>query len=298
MTRAGIALVSPARTGEPELKLLPFMQERGKSIYPREDDLKLLGLVPAYHGVENAHPDHRRAKDRMLNHQDALMQLKAVGIDHIVFRHIERCSMLPMVRSLLAAIALAEDADYIFWVDDDIWWRVEDVCEAVRSDLPIVGFPCFHKPEPDGRREFKLNYDILDGDPVVDPDKDWRHVLMIGTGAMVVKAEVFRAQQRVTKKFRKDEFVALCPPGMPVVEHLYEYFDCGVREMKGDAFYCGEDVAWCLDVAKLGYPTFMYCRSVTAHMLRGSEYGSLCDYLKIREDVRAGVANELVLATG
>lgn len=257
--------------------------------------MKLVGLVPAFQGVEGCHPAHKQAKDAMLNNPAAIMQLKAVGIDTVVFRHIERCSMLPMARSLLVAIALAEGADYVLWVDDDIWWRVEDVCEAVRSKLAIVGFPCFHKPEPDGTRQFKLNYDILDNDPIVEPDLDFRHVLMIGTGAMVVKAEVFRAQQRVAKKFRKDEFVAMCPPHLPVADNLYEYFRCGVTRMKGDDYYCGEDVSWCLDADKVGYPTFMYCRSVTAHMLRGTENGSLCDYLQIREDVRQGLVDKLSL---
>lgn len=262
--------------------------------------MKLVGLVPAFHGVEGAHPDHKLAKERMLSHPDALAQLKAVGIETVLFRHIERCSMLPMARSLLVAIALAEDADYVLWVDDDIWWRVEDVCAAVASKLPIVGFPCFHKPEPDGSRPFRLNYDIFDGEAVVETDKDWRHVLMIGTGLMLVKTEVFRAQQRVAQKFIKPDFEAICPADIQphVTRNMYEYFSGGVRPMKGDNYYCGEDVIWCMDADKVGYPVMMYCRGVTAHMLRGSTLGSLCDYARIREDVRVGLAGELLTALG
>jgi len=246
--------------------------------------MRLIGLVPALRGIDGCHPEYHNAKMRLFNSMD---QLNAVGVTEMKFRHVEYCSMLGLARNLLVAVALSEDADITFWVDDDVWFRVEDLCAAIASRLPIVGFPCFHKPENDGQVHFRLNYDIFDNEPIVEVDKDWRHVKMVGTGAMMVRSEVYRAMQRRAPSFTKPDFEAQMQP-LVLGPHLYDYFPIGVREHKDKRYYCGEDVGFCYEAGAAGYPVHLYCAGVTAHM-RG-QFGAICDYRAIREQVRTGAA--------
>jgi hypothetical protein len=218
-----------------------------------------------------------------------LQVLNSVGITSIVWRYLEWCSMLPLARNMLVAVALAEKADITFWIDDDIWTRVEDLATLINSRLPIVGMPCLHKPDEKGEVHFRLNYDIFDGDPVVDVEKDWRSVRMVGTGALLVRSEVYLAMQKRQQHFIKPDFTKQLPT-LDVEPHLYDYFITGPRHMKGKVYYCGEDVGFCHDAAAVGYPTFMYCSGLTAHFARNG-FGAMCDYRLIREQVLTGKAN-------
>jgi hypothetical protein len=249
--------------------------------------MRLVGLIPALHGVEGCHPAHKDAKQRLLQMGEALA---SVGITQVRFRHVEHCSMLPLARDLLVSLALAEEADYTLWVDDDIWFRVEDIVAGIASTLPIVAYPCFHKPEPDGTMHFRLNYDIFEGEPIIDADKEWRQVRMCGTGLMLVKTEVYRAMQKRTVQFTSPDFEArmLNQYGLTVGPHLFDYFVSGPRDMRGKVYFCGEDVGFCAEASAAGYPVFMYCSGITAHM-RG-QFGATCDYRAIREQVRQGTA--------
>lgn len=248
--------------------------------------MKLMVLCPAGRGRDGCVEHHKSAIESMRTvGRSALM---SVGISHVELRYLEFCSMLPLARNLLAAIALAESADITFWVDDDIWFRTEDLVTAIASQLPIVGLPCLHKPDQNGEMHFNLNYDIFDNEMTVDPDKDWRPVRMIGTGMMIVRTEVYRAMQRRAVKFKKPDFTKQMP-NINVEPELYDYFKAGPREMKGSTYYCGEDVGFCHDAAAVGYPTFMYCSGVTGHFSRAG-FGAMCDYWAIREAVRAGSA--------
>ncbi len=248
--------------------------------------MRLVGLIPALHGVEGCHPQHKAAKQRFLSPQ-AQQMLFDVGITEVKFRHVEHCSMLPLARNLLVSVALAEDADYTLWVDDDIWFRIEDIVAGIASTLPIVAYPCFHKPDPDGTAHFRLNYDIFDNEPIIDIEKDWRQVRMCGTGLMLVKAEVYHAMKKRTVQFTKPDFESQLQP-LNLAPHLYDYFPGGPRELRGKVYYCGEDVGFCAEASASGYPVFMYCNGITAHM-RG-QYGATCDYKFIREQVRLGKA--------
>jgi hypothetical protein len=251
---------------------------------------RLMTLTPSFKGYQHAHSKHREAAHAM-HHAEIKGRMAAAGISHYAHRYMNGCSMLPLARSLLAATALAFEADYIFWADDDIFWRAEDVISAVQSGLPIVGFPCFHKPEDDGQVHFRLNYDPLDGDEYVEKEKDWRQVLMVGTGAMLVKAEVFHALKRTRPHFQNPEY-AKAFPNINAGPHLHDYFPTGVRDLHGIPVFCGEDVSFCLEADKVGYPVMLHGNSVTIHC-RG-DLGAICDYAAIRRDVRLVDSNTLV----
>lgn len=249
--------------------------------------MKLMLAVPAIRGEKLANPEHIRAKDEMVS-EVGLERLWNVGVTEVHVQYLERCSLVPLARNSLAAIALARGMDLIFWADDDIWWRTEDVATAVWSGHPIVGFPCFSKPI-EGSFGISLNHKVRNGDPVIEPDNDWQEVLACGTGAMLTRIEVFRTLKGSRPRFRHRSFeraieAALnCPPLEP---HLHDYFPTGVRDMNGERIYVGEDIGFCLAARDAGIVTRLHGRSVTAHM--NPNNGVVCDFLEVRKSFARG----------
>jgi hypothetical protein len=223
---------------------------------------------------DSQHPDNKRAYENLRKFG------LPIGVDHhLIFEFVDGMSLLPWARSLNIAACLGQGADYIFIVDDDVWFRREDIASAIKSDLPIVGFPVFLKTEDINCRT--LNYSVLPGDKFVDPDKDFRHVARIGTGAMLVKAEVFRALQKTRPFFLCEGFQSMRPE-FKIQENCYDYFPTGVRDLDGAPRYIGEDYGFCMEAASVGYPAFAHGTSVTAHMIAGHDDGFLCDMNQMR----------------
>ena len=93
--------------------------------------------------LERAHPEYVRARDSLLKNGLALPK------DYqLAYRYVEGLSILSQARALITSLCLASGADYIFMVDDDIFFRPEDLRAAVLSGLPIVGLPCLLREEP------------------------------------------------------------------------------------------------------------------------------------------------------
>lgn len=239
---------------------------------------------------KKAHPEYIRARDHLLKNGLAMPKQQY----QIRFVPVEGLSLLPMARSLLASACLAFGADYIFMVDDDIFFRSEDIRAAILSDLPIVGFPCLLREEesPDnGPKTHTLNYSVFPDEPQIMPDKDWRQIAAIGTGAILIKREVFIAMQRHRPWFRSDMWVdTFKEAGYDVDPHTYDYFPTGVRELRGSPRYVGEDYGFCHEAQTAGYPIYLYGSSVTCHF-HGS-HGVLCDYASVRDLARKGVVQE------
>lgn len=206
--------------------------------------------------------------------------------DHFIIREfVDGMSLLPWARSLNIAGCLSQQPDYIFIIDDDVWFRREDIVSAIQSGLPIVGFPVMLKTQDLSVRT--LNYATFPGEPFIDPDKDFRQVARIGTGAMLVKAEVFYALQKTRPFFQCEGFQSM-RPHLPIQQHCYDYFPTGVRDLDGVPVYIGEDYGFCMEAMDAGYPTFAHGMSVTAHMIDGHNDGYLCDMVDMRGRVRRG----------
>ncbi len=256
--------------------------------------MKLQFLTPAYRGLEGCHPEFIKSRDAVMG-VEAQEAFKAAGITGIDFCYLPKVSALPIARCLLTAVALAKGAEITFWVDDDIAWRWQDVLMAIKSGLPIVGFPCLHKPDETGQPGTTLNYDVLGDEPICDPDKDWRQVQMIGTGAMLVRSYVYETMKKRRPHFIKIDFEHQLKE-LDIRSHTYDFFPSQVRDVRGFSCYVGEDVGFCMEADAAGFPVIMYCRSVTTHYRAitpefPDNCGSYCNYLWVREAVREGRLN-------
>jgi hypothetical protein len=229
---------------------------------------------------DSQHPDNKRAIENL---KDRGFPIRW---DHEIFGEFtDGMSLLPWARSLNVAACLAQGADYIFILDDDVWFRREDIADAINSGLPIVGLPVMLKTQ--NLRSRTMNYSTLDGEPFIDVDKDFRQIKSIGTGAMVVKAEVFRALQKTRPYFLADGFQSF-RPHLPIQENCFDYFPTGVQDIDGKPRYIGEDYGFCFSAMSVGYPTFCHNGSMTAHMISGVPNGYLCDMIQMRKWVREG----------
>lgn len=230
------------------------------------------------------HPDSRRAFENIRKFGVPIKQGHQIQTEFT-----DGMSLVPWARNLNVAACLAHGADYIFIVDDDVWFRREDIASAIEADLPIIGMPVMLKtPDPKSRT---LNYSVFPGEKWIDPDKDWRHVPRIGTGAMLVKAEVFYALQKRRPWFQASGYASFRPE-LPIEKHTYDYFPVGVRELDGMQAYVGEDYGFCIEAEGAGYPTFAHGTSMTAHMVAGEADGYLCDMVDIRRRAKAGQIDE------
>lgn len=165
-----------------------------------------------------------------------------------------------------------------------------DVAAAIKSELPIVGFAVQIKTKDQGSKA--LNYASFPDEPHVTDD-EWRHIPRIGTGALLVKREVFIGLQKTRPWFPAKGFNELRGKDIPIQEHTYDYFPAGVRELDGVPCYCGEDYGFCTEADAIGYPTFLYAGAVTAHMMReGNNEGLICDMNEIRKMTREGKLSE------
>ena len=234
--------------------------------------------------AKGQHPDSVRAVENFRKHG------VPIGEEHFIqSEYTDGMSLIPWARSLNIAACLAQKADYIFIVDDDVWWRREDVAAAIKPQLPIVGFPVMLKTQDPKTRT--LNYSVFPGEPWVDPDKEFRHVPRIGTGAMLVKAEVFHALQKRRPWFAAKGYNAMRPE-LPIQDHTYDYFPVGVRDIDGTQAYVGEDYGFCIEAASAGYPSFASGTSITAHMIAGETDGYLCDMRQVRALRASGKVTE------
>jgi hypothetical protein len=221
----------------------------------------------------------------------AIENIRDYGIpireDHeVVAEYTDGMSLIPWARSLNVAAALAHDPDYIFIIDDDVWFRKEDIASAIESKLPIVGLPVMLKTQDIRTRT--MNYAVFPGDPFIDLEKDFRHIPRIGTGALLVKAEVFHALKKTRPWFHADGYAKMRPDLPKIQENVYDYFPCGVQDVDGKPRYVGEDYGFCIEANKVGYPTYQHNFSMTAHMILGEPDGYLCDMLQMRRMAAEG----------
>jgi hypothetical protein len=142
-----------------------------------------------------------------------------------LFNH--RGSLLPTQRTEMVREALAWGATHLLMLDDDMAFPMELVALLVRHNLPVVAANCATKaipPEPTARG--------LDGCPCYTrkSSRGVERVSRVGTGIMMVKAEVFQQ---------------LAEP----------WFAIPWEEKTGG--YVGEDVFFCRRLAEAGIGLFV-----------------------------------------
>lgn len=232
------------------------------------------------------HPESKRAVDDFLRRG-----CLGLEFDHRTqVEYVDFMTILPWARAMSVAACLAHGADWIVIADDDVWFRSHDIASSINNGLPITGFAVPLRSSNEDTAV--MNYTVFTGEKLVDPDKDWRHIVAIGCGALVVKRDVFLAMQKHRPKFTPGAF-AKKYGDLPIADHLYDYFPMGVRDLEGQPHYVGEDYGFCFEAQKAGYPIFLNGTAVTAHMF-GETKGLRLDYKEIREHCRTAQITELV----
>jgi glycosyltransferase involved in cell wall biosynthesis len=165
---------------------------------------------------------------------------------------LPRCSILPLARAKLVAIAMAKDADKIVFIDDDMEWRVEDIQKLIdNTDYQITSLPYWCG-------ENMLSY-YVDGDMVPQPDQEWMHVQSNGLGITCIDRSAFEILKGHCKPIRDLAFTAY--HGNKAASQLYEFFRYSIE----DGEYCGEDILFNRLAGAYDVRHGMYCCGITTH---------------------------------
>jgi hypothetical protein len=142
-----------------------------------------------------------------------------------LFNH--RGSLLPTQRTEMVREALASGCTHVLFLDDDMAFPMESIIRLLAHDVPVVAANCVTKclpPSPTARYE--------DGGIcyTTQASEGLERVAVVGTGVMLVKAEVFETLQE-------------------------PWFTIGWNELSRK--YTGEDWFFCQRLQGLGIPVFI-----------------------------------------
>lgn len=182
-----------------------------------------------------------------LEHAESIGDLRVECIRRRV--HMKRffnkgCSVLPKNRNTLVTAALADNPDWILWVDGDIAFDPQDVFRMIGHGVDIVG----GAPQRRTKRWGEPGAVALDyGDGF--PQRSENGLVLargVATAFMLVRAEVFRVLAGT------DDAPAYSTrdAGAGVNASLHKWFWYEIDE---DGFDVGEDYYFCRRAAKHGF---------------------------------------------
>jgi hypothetical protein len=145
--------------------------------------MKIAILTPAYDG--RVHNAHARSVYRLLD------ALKARG-DEAVYMDACHCANLPRLRNGLAAKALEDGADVLFWIDSDVGFAPDEAIRLVDSGEPIVGVAPQKRPHVFGAAP-GVAFDPLEGGQVNMRPDGLMEVGKAATAFLCTRREVYEA---------------------------------------------------------------------------------------------------------
>ena len=185
-----------------------------------------------------------------LDHAESVGDLRVECIRRRV--HMKRvfnkgCSILPKARNVLTAAALADNPDWILWVDGDIAFRAQDVFRLIDYNLDIVAASPQRRTKRWGEPgsvacDTGTQYPVRSENGLIKSRG-------VATAFMLVRADVFRAlagtEDAPAYKTRD--------AGASVTADLLRWF---WYEMDEDGFDVGEDYFFCRRAAKHGFQSW------------------------------------------
>lgn len=174
---------------------------------------------------------------------------KALKRTDMVFLTNVGSSILHMARNVLVAQALAQGADKIIFIDDDVSWTTNGFERLVTAPEHIVGGVYQKKPHnPYAPAQMAVSA-LPDG--MVPNFHGLCEVDGAATGFLRIDREVFEAMKANCQKI-EDDFLK-----PEEAKHLYEYFAFG-KLIKNEKTYAhGEDYFFCHRAREAGYKTFI-----------------------------------------
>jgi GT2 family glycosyltransferase len=179
----------------------------------------------------------------------SLMNLKGTEVD-IKFL---RASLLYLAREEIIETCIADNYEYVLFVDSDMTFPDNLLMKLLSHNLPVVSAMCFKRTEPYSPCFFKtcdisnsiLQAEVYSFDEI--PTKLFE-VEAVGMAATLIHREVL-------EKVKKPCF------------HPYEY--------------CGEDVSFCDRVRKAGFKIYIDPSIIMGHI--GNNTSTLFSYLEYKE---------------
>lgn len=175
------------------------------------------------------------------------------------------CSLIGLARDRCADDALGWGADYLFWFDSDMLVPTSALLRLLANDVPVCGALAFTGRDPitpviyNAEEKFVEDPErpgegriTCDFSPVTNYKRDaLQKVDAIGSGVMLIKADVFRQIKRPW------------------------FYATGI----------GEDIYFCLMCKRYGIPVYVDTRVKTAHRVTFPDFQTEQKYLQ-RGDVK------------
>lgn len=198
--------------------------------------MKVAVITPCYSGMVNL--------DFFMSFMTTMQRIRKAEFSFIACKG---CSDLPGARNGLIARALAQGADKIVMIDDDISWNSDDFPKLVLGPAPIMAGAYQKRPHhPFEKPEMAIS--LFEHGMVAD-ERGLIEVEGAATGFMRVDREVFEAMKPHCEKY---DDKSLTPEENA---HLHMFFAWGWMEKEGQRYRRGEDYNFCERARGLGFKT-------------------------------------------
>ncbi len=175
--------------------------------------------------------------------------MKAMSRVDAIFLSNIGSSLLHMARNTLVAQALAQKADKIIFIDDDVSWTNNGFERLVLAPEHIVAGVYQKKPHnPYSPAEMAVSV-LPEG---MTPNHNGLcEVDGAATGFLRIDAEVFEKMKAICPKIHDDSMKP------DEIEHLYEFFSFGKLIKDGKVYVHGEDYSFCHKAREAGFRTYI-----------------------------------------
>lgn len=200
--------------------------------------MKIAVITPCYSGMVN-----------LQFMMSLLTTIQRVKKAEATFISCVGCSDLPAARNGLVARAMAQGADKIVMIDDDVSWDSDDFPKLVLSPEKIMAGAYQKRPHYVGAQPemaISLWPKGLEAD-----ERGLVEVEAAATGFMCVDREVFEAMKPKCEKYSDQ---SLKPAEN---EHLHMWFSWGWMEKAGLTYRRGEDYTFCEKARSVGFKTWV-----------------------------------------
>lgn len=200
--------------------------------------MKIALCTPCYSGNVNLHYA-----------MSLMATMKAMSRVDCIFLSNIGSSLIHMSRNVLVAQALAQKADKIVFIDDDVSWTNNGFERLVLGPQHIVAGVYQKKPHtPHAEPEMALS---VNPGGLVPDFTGLCEVDAAATGFIRIDAEVFEKLKTTCQKIEDNSL----HPDEAV--HMYEFFSFGKLIKDGKVYVHGEDYAFCHKAREVGYKTYI-----------------------------------------
>lgn len=200
--------------------------------------MKIAVITPCYSGMVN-----------LQYMMSLLTTIQRVRKTECTFISCVGCSDLPAARNGLVARAMAQGAEKIVMIDDDVSWDSDDFPKLVLSPEKIIA-GCYQKRPHHVGAQPEMAVSLWPKRLEAD-ERGLIEVEAAATGFMCVDRAVFEAMKPNCEKYQDD---SLKPDEN---EHLHMWFAWGWMEKGNGRFRRGEDYTFCEKARAAGFRTWV-----------------------------------------